>query len=271
MTRDEAPDPIARRELPPSSPFAADDGSADPHLASVLAAFGAGRRSVADVVDALAAARVLVPVLAETAARPKDEHEHEPEPEHTPEGHHDSRASAGIVALRAPDGRMALPVFTSVATMAAWRAGARPVPTDVPRAARSALEEGWEVLVVDPGGPVTMLVPRPAVVALAEGQQWRPAVSGGAVDDEIRAAVAGAVGGLRQVLAVDVTPGRRAEVAVVLTLAAGLDRARLDAVLAAVNEALAADVTVAERVDSLELRPVSAGAGAAPTRARATP
>ena len=35
----------------------------------------------------------------------------------------DKEASAGIVALRAPDGRTALPVFTSVATMAAWRAG----------------------------------------------------------------------------------------------------------------------------------------------------
>jgi len=49
-------------------------------------------------------------------------------------------------------------------------------------------------------------------------------------------------------------PGRRAEVAVVLDLTPGLDRARLDAVLARVNEALAADDTVAARVDSLELR-----------------
>ena len=47
---------------------------------------------------------------------------------------------------------------------------------------------------------------------------------------------------------------RRAEVAVLLRLVPGLDRARLDGVLARVNAALAADETVTVRVDSLELR-----------------
>ena len=66
----------------------------------------------------------------------------------------DKEASAGIVALRAPDGRTALPVFTSRrddGRLAPRRpAGARPTS---PRAALSAVTEGWEVLVVDPGGP----------------------------------------------------------------------------------------------------------------------
>ncbi|HEY5515387.1 MAG TPA: SseB family protein [Pengzhenrongella sp.] len=213
------------RELPPSSPFAGDGGSADPRLAAALVAFGAGAGSLADVVAALAPARVLVPLLA-----------------------------AGIVALRAPDGRTALPVFSSIATMVAWGPDARPVPTFVPRAAASAVDEGCEILVVDPGGPVTVLVPRPAVRALALGERWCPAVVGGVVDADVRAAVAAALARVAQVTGAAVVPGRHAEVAVVAALTPGLDRTGLAAVLARVNEALAADETVVARVDSLELR-----------------
>ncbi|MEZ0449726.1 SseB family protein [Cellulomonas sp. ICMP 17802] len=239
------------RELPPSSPFAGDDGTADPAVAAALAALDAGSGTVAAVVDALAGTRVLVPVLAELEVEDTvvhDGHEHVV----------DKEASAGIVALRAPDGRTALPVFTSVATMAAWRPDARPVPSDVARAALSAVTEGWEVLVVDPGGPTTVLVPRPAVWALAQQERWRPAVTADGVDPELRAAVAAAVGAVPGVVAVDAVPGTRAEVAVVVDLVAGLDRAGLDAVLAQVNAAVAGVELVATRVDSLELRPRAA-------------
>lgn len=235
------------RELPPSSPFAADDGSADPNVAEALDALDAGRGSVADVVSALAGTRVLVPVLAELEVADVVEHD----------GHAhtvDKEASAGIVALRTEDGRTALPVFTSVAAMAAWRSDARPVPTDVTRAALSAVSEGWEVMVVDAGGPVTVLLPRTAVWALAQQQGWRPAVLDGGVDADVTAAVRGALAGVPGVVSAGTEPGRRAEVAVVLTLVPGLDRTRLDGVLAQVNAALAADPVVAERVDSLELR-----------------
>ncbi len=238
---------MAGRELPPTSPFAADDGSADPAVAAALTAFADGTSSLADVVAALAGTRVLVPVLAELeveGAVVHDGHAHTV----------DKEASAGIVALQAPDGRHALPVFSSVATMAAWRRDARPVPTDVARAALSAVQEGWEVVVVDAGGPVTAVLPRPAVWALAKQEAWCPAVRDGVVDPEVAAAVADAVGEVDVVLAVQVRPGRRAELAVVLTLADGLDRARLDQAVTRVNGALAANAVVAERVDSLELR-----------------
>lgn len=238
---------MSLRELPPSSRFAGDDGSPDPRLAAALDAFGTGEGSLAEVVAALASARVLVPVLAGLEAADVVEHDGR---EHVV----DKAASAGIVALRAPDGRTALPVFSSVAAMAAWRADARPVPTDVPRAALSAADEGWEVLVVDPGGPVTVLVPRPAVWALAQQEPWRPAVVHGAVDGAVHAAVAAALQRVTHVARTDVEPGRRAEVAVVVALTPGLDRAGLDAVLARVNSALAADGTIAARVDSFELR-----------------
>lgn len=242
---------VGGRELPPSSPFADDDGSCDATLAAALDAHGRGAAPVGHVVEALAGTRVLVPVLAELDAAGVVEHDGR---QHTV----DKEASTGIVALRAPDGRTALPVFSSVASMAAWRADARPVPSEIARAALSAVSEGWELLVLDPGGPVTVLVPRPAVWALAKQEPWRPAVlataNGLDVDAPVRDAVRGAVAGIIEVRGADAEPGRRAEVAVVLSLVAGLDRARLDAVLAQVNAALAADEVIATRVDSLELR-----------------
>lgn len=267
------------RELPPTSAFAGDDGSADPGVAAALAALRDGTGGLEGVVAALAGTRVLVPVLAELEVEGTVEvggHAHTV----------DKEASAGIVALQAPDGRTALPVFSSVAAMTAWRRAARPVPTDVVRAALSAVSEGWELMVLDAGGPVTALLPRPAVWALAQQQPWRPAVSADGttpvVDPEVRAAVRAAVqavlpatvpapeaagvgGWLRRrraepaqppspLVDVDVEPGTRAEVAVVLTLVPGLDRGTLDAVLRRVGDALGADETVTQRVDAVEVR-----------------
>lgn len=235
------------RELPPSSPFAGDDGSPDPALADVLAAYTEGRAQLADVVAALAPTRVLVPVLAELEVADVVDHDGE-------QFTVDKEASAGIVALRTPDGRTALPVFTGVAAMARWRADARPVPTAVPRAALSAVAEGWEVLVLDAAGPVTVTLPRTAVYALAQGHSWQPAVRDGDVAADVRDAVVAALRPVRLVVDAEAVPGTRAEVAVRLALPAGLDRAGLDRVLAQVNDALAHDPVVAARVDSLELR-----------------
>jgi len=238
---------VAGRELPPSSPFAHDDGAAAPAVAAALAALADGSGSLAGVVAALAGTRVLVPVLAELEVADLVVHDGH---EHTV----DKEASAGIVALQAPDGRRALPVFSSVAAMSAWRPDARPVPTDVARAALSAVQEGWEVVVLDAGGPVRVLLPRPAVWALAKQEPWTPAVHGGTVDQDVAAAVAGALSSIQPVVRADVEPGARAELAIVVTLAAGLDRGALENVVARINAALAANDLVAERVDSVELR-----------------
>lgn len=232
------------RALPGASPFAGDDGSADEELFALLAGFAAGTTPLAAVVGRLAEVRVLVPVLAELDAAGEGEHGHVI----------DKEASAGVVALQSPDGRRALPVFTSVASMAAWRPDARPVPADAARAALSAVSEDWALLVVDPGGPVTALVPRPAVWAIAQGRRWVPAVTDGVVDVEVADAISAAVVGLPSVARVRAEAGRTAEVAVVLAIDSGLTRAQLTTVLDEVNAALAASSVVSERVDSLELR-----------------
>lgn len=236
------------RELPPVSAFAGDDGSPDPRLAAVLGEHAEGQAEIADVVEALALTRVLVPVLA-----------HEVPDGAAGDGPFAEReVETSVVALRAPDGRTALPVFTSVAALSAWRVEARPMPAEAPRAAASALAEGWPLLVVDPGGPVTVVVPRPAVQALAAGLPWHPAVRGGQVRADVREAITRCVAQVAAVHSVDVEPGRRSEIAVVVGLPRGLDRAGLEAVLAQVNDRLGADPMVAQ-VDTLELRPVAAG------------
>ncbi|QAY62357.1 SseB family protein [Xylanimonas allomyrinae] len=242
------------RSIQPTSQFADDDGSADAELAALLAGHAEGTVPLRDVVARLAVARVLVPVLAELEVGAAVAHPDRP----GQDLHVEKEASSGVVALEAPDGRRALPVFTCVDSMRAWRASARPVPVEAARAALSAVGEDWALLVVDPAGPVPVTVPRPAVWALAQGTTWRPALvttaDGLAVDDEVRAAVRLAAEPVQHVVRVDAEPGRSAEVAVVLGIDAGLDRAGLDVVLRQVNARLGASDVVAERVDSLELR-----------------
>ena len=235
-----AGDPL--KEIP-ASVFADDDGTADARLAQSLIRFSRGKAPLAEVVDSLAYARILVPVVADGDHRIVGKHGIE----------QDHVASTGVVALQAPDGRMALPIFTDVEAMRAWNESARPIPAEGPRAALAATAEGWSVLVINPGMEA-VLIPRPAVWALGKGEPWRPAVVDGAVVDEVRDAIADAVPIAGVVRAVDALPGRTAEVAVVLSLEPGLDRVALDDVVRDMHEALAASAVIAERVDSLELR-----------------
>ena len=95
---------------------------------------------------------------------------------------------------------------------------------------------------------------RIAVWALAQQQEWVPAVVAGVVDPAVGQAVAGALERIGEIVAAQVTAGGRAEVAVVLTLRAGLRQAELDLVLESVGAALAADDVISQRVDSIELR-----------------
>ena len=231
----------AARELPPTSPFTTDDGGPDRAVQAALQAWAAAPATRLAVVSALGRSRVLVPVLAPGRDR-----------------------STTAVALSAPDGRAALPVFTQVSSLAAWHADARPVPVPAARAAMAALAEGWELLVVDPAGPVTFVVPGPAVRALAAGTAWEPAVVNGAVRPEIVAAVRHAVA-IGDVASVGVRPGDSAEVTVVLGVRSGLGRAALDRLLDAVGRRLAAEPVVANDVDSVEIRvaPVSGVDGGA--------
>ena len=227
----------------PESIFADDDGSADARLAQALIKYSRGKAPLTDVVDALAYARVLIPVFATGQGRHVGKHGLE----------QDTVASTGVVAVEMPDGRAALPAFTDVEAMRLWNPDARPIPAEGPRAALAAVNEEWSTIVLNPGME-TVLIPRPAVWALGKGEHWRPAVVDGRVDDEVRAAVKNAVVLDESLLHVDVAPGRGAEVAIVLRLVSGLTQPEVDAIVGRVQRELAYSDVVAQRVDSLELR-----------------
>ncbi|MBK5249971.1 MAG: SseB family protein [Actinomycetales bacterium] len=238
------------RSLPPAPLFAGDDGSTDPHLAAALATVDDGARLVA-VVRALPMSRVLVPVVAYLEER-AEVIEH-----HGQRIAGEKSASAAMVTVATPDGREAVPVFSGMDSLRAWRVDARPIPAEGVRAALAAVSDADGLLVLDPAGPVTVLVPRPAVWAIGQQREWVPSPQ----DPEVATAVGRALGSVSSVTGVRVEPGERAELRVILSIVPGLGRDALDAVLAAAGEALAADPVVGERVDSVELSVVAGAPG----------
>lgn len=232
------------RNLPPPSPFAGDDGSTDAHLASALAQ-GDEQRRVRAVVGALPKARLLVPVVAHLDERA------DPVPGAGGEPiAGEKQASAAMVTVAVPDGRAAMPVFSGIDALHRWRAEARPIPVPGPQAALASVTEADGLLVLDPGGPVTVLVPRPAVWAVAQGRTWIPATE----DPEVHDQVSQALGSLPQVRGVGLQAGPGGATQVVLTLPPGLSRAEVEQITTAAGQELARCDLVAERVDSVQLR-----------------
>jgi hypothetical protein len=144
------------------------------------AALAAG--PLAAVVRAWAPSRALVPVVAVLGAG-----------EDLVAAVGDKSADMALATLTGRDGTRALPVFTSAAALAAWDPKARPVPVESARAAQAAVAEGCDVVVLDVAGPVSRLLPRPAVWAVAQGRDWLPP----AEDPEVLAEVAAACGDVR--------------------------------------------------------------------------
>lgn len=240
--------PWSGRDLNPQ-PFAGDPGEADPALLAALIGHAADSRGTRvteqDVMAALAPARLLVPIVAQVGAG-------HPMPDHI---RGDAGAEASIPLLAGPGGVRGLPAFTSVAALATWDAAARPVPVEAARAALSAVDEGCAVMVIDAGSPHAFVVRRPPLWAIAQGRAWTPPAD----DAELANAVRSALSPVTAVRDVRLEPGRRSELAVVLGLTPGLDAVALQAVLAEVSELLADLAVLAERAESLELRPVAAG------------
>jgi hypothetical protein len=265
---DSAGRPWAGRELAgegnPLHRFDADDGAADPRVEAALAALavggpgegGAAAGTEEAVVEALAAARVFVPVVATLAEGGLGTHGFA----------EDKEADMALVTLSAPDGRKALPVFSSVARLEAWHADARPVAVFAPRAALSAVSEGAELMVLDPGADVTFVVRRPAVWALAQQREWTPSYR----DGELAGVVGEAISGMAPIRAARLEPGKGVatrdrsgrilaggghgpELRIVLELEAGLPAEAVHGIVAELNGRLAGSERFAEAVDSIEI------------------
>lgn len=225
-----------------STGFDDDRGTADPVLLDALRvrATTPSPESDALLVAVAATSRWLVPVVAVLGEAGRSD---------------DGRAvekstDMAVVTLTAPDGRRALPVFTSTAALAAWDASARPVPVDGARAAQAAVAEGCHVLVVDLGSEDPSEMRASMVWALAQGVSWTAAHK----DSFVLRSVERAVAGEGEVAACRLEEGEPAGLGVlrvVLRLQPRLDAETVQALVTRVAEQLATDGEFRARVDEL--------------------
>jgi len=155
---------------------AGDTGEADPAVNAVLLAYAAGESTEHALLTAVAASRLLVPVVAVLAEANADGTEKQTE--------------MALPTLVGNDGRTAVIAFTSTDTLRKWRADARPVPVPAPRLWAAALTEA-DAVVVDVAGPVPFVVEGARLRALANGEPPPPTHE----DADIQAAVAEVIGG----------------------------------------------------------------------------
>ena len=193
---------------PGGQQFRDDDGAADPRVHAALAAYQAGQGSEQDALTALAAARLLVPVVAVLADDPAASGD---------------RAAAGdknsemvLPTLIGQDGRPAVLAFPALDTRARWRPNARPVPAEAGRVWRAAVADGCAV-VIDVAGPVPLAVEGMRLAALAAGRPVPPVHEDGDVHAEVEAAIAA-----EPVIAgFSLAPSQQVDLAVRLHLARG--------------------------------------------------
>ncbi len=160
----------------PPTPGAAREPFFDRGDALDMAASAAGVAAEHAVLTAVAASRLLVPVVAVLAEAHADGTEKETE--------------MALPTLIGNDGRKAVIAFTGTDTVRRWRADARPVPVPAARLWPAVAAEQADAVVIDVAGPVPLVV---------EGARLR-ALAGGAPpplpheDPDIRAAVAAVAG-----------------------------------------------------------------------------
>lgn len=154
----------------PTSPFADDDGSADPELVAALVNWQ-HTGSAAEAVAALIEARLLVALVAVLdsveAGVEKDSH----------------MAAARLVR---PDGKSALLAFTSVASAQNWQADVRPLPVTAVDVARAAITDGTDAVLIDG----TWALTGPILWAVAERRVPVAPINDAAVTTCIREIVA---------------------------------------------------------------------------------
>ncbi|WP_051127974.1 SseB family protein, partial [Solibacillus isronensis] len=170
------------------------NGLIDPALERALEDLKAGNGSEPLVHTALAHARVYIAVVAQLAEGGLGEHGFT----------EDKEADMALVTLTAPDGRTALPVFSSVENLQRWHGEARPVAVYAPRAALSAVSEEAQMLVLDPGTDFTFVLRRPGMWALAQQHDWVPSY----LNDELAAVVEAQLSSESVLAAIHMAPGQ---------------------------------------------------------------
>jgi hypothetical protein len=253
---DSAGYPWAGRHFEPNA-HAADDGSADPDVVAALTHFRsldltdpARASAQSAVIDAIAASRLLVPLIAEAG-----------ETGIGPNGLVvDKTQELALITVAGPAGQQVMPAFTSVAAMTAWRADARPVPVEARRAALAAMAEGINWIVLDPASPSEFVIRRPVVAAIAQDIAWTPSH----VDDELRGifeegvSVDPAVRSIRAVAGDPDARGLTDDLILQVELATGLEQDDVMRVLNALSTAWSGETIFAERIDSMKIQVIPA-------------
>jgi len=217
----------------PEPEFPDDDGTLQPALGAVLAAFDEGEASLRDVALVLGGARLMTPLVAVLD-----------EVEESSEGLRQEKSShMASVSLVAADGRRGLLAFSSVQAMAAWDPAARGIPALGARVAAGAIEEGADAVLLDLAGPVRLALDGALLRALATGAPLPLPYADPTVHDAVVAALTG-LEGLAGVLLEAPEPGEdpAPDLVVLVTPVPGADP---DALAQAVAERLVAHPALA--------------------------
>jgi hypothetical protein len=217
-------------------PFHNDDGSAQPDVTAALRAYAAGLSSERAVLTAVSRSRLLVPVVAVPA-----------EDAGPGAGGAEKVSEMALPNLVGRDGRLAIPAFTCVDSLAMWRQDARPAPAAACEVWRAAAE-AQSAVVIDIAGPVPLTVDGARLAALAGGEEapWPHQ------DRDVLTAVRAATAGQAGIFGVALIPGDDTageDLVVELQVAPGPAVARLTRqagarVAAALSERLRRGITV---------------------------
>ena len=150
----------------PNAAFAGDHGDPDPQLRAVLAQAYAGEQNYPRAVAALCTARLLLPIVADG-----DEGGEGPDP--------DRHAEMAAVLVRSAAGATAVPVFTGLDALTAWKPDARPVPCTLDDVAATAVETGSTAVLIDLPGPHPVVIERGLIDELAQGRRLVELPDGG--------------------------------------------------------------------------------------------
>lgn len=238
MKRDSGGVPWSGRTLT-STGFDGDVGAADTNLLAAL-------EHVQDetvLMRAVAHARLLVPIVA-APSEVDDSVELMVE-----QFALNSATDMAVVTLTSPDGQRALPVFSSLAALSAWDATARPSPVASSRAAQAAVSERCDVMLLDLGSGHERVL-RPSMVwALAQQRDWIPAHTDPFVAQALSRATADEEDVIDCVGEGD--PAGAGILRVVLSLRAGLNADRVQALATRIGEQIATDGEARARIDGL--------------------
>ena len=155
---------------------AGDSGGADPAVTAVLSAYAAGHATEHAALTAVAATRLLVPVVAVPVEPAAAAAHSAPGAGQAGRGGGEAGRGGGeketemaLPTLIGNDGRKAVIAFTGTETISRWRADARPVPILAASLWPAVAAEQADAVVIDVAGPVPLVIEGARLTALAGG------------------------------------------------------------------------------------------------------